>query len=198
MKKLLLFLLIGSCTIVKAQGFGDSFSMRGGTSYLSFNDIKNTVVGELELNINFYDYFSLDYRIAAGRNYFHSPLTTPIAITSGLLGVAAEDSNSLKGLYVLVAIAALAVPEGISAHIPIGKHSYLSPTLSPLGFEYLGRKNDSEKQKIFAAGNFGLKYDHFLDENWFFSLQGIFKIAYSREYRSGVFFGIQLGKVVSW
>lgn len=177
----------------QAQHFENPGSFRLGSSYLSFDDMNSNPVLELEFNINIYEYFSLDYRLGAGYKYFHSPLTTPLVTLLAIGGAASEDSSAKSLLYV-GAILALLIPEGVSGHIPLGNGNYISPSIAPLGFEYLGRNNNSDKQTVYAAGNFGIKYDHFINKQWFFSIQSIYKVAYSRENRDGYMLGFQIGK----
>lgn len=193
MKVIPVILLTLISFISQAQHFDNPASYRIGTSLLTFDDMDAYPVLELEFNINIHEYLSLDYRLGGGHKYFHSPLTTPLALVAAIGGAASQDSSS-KSLWYMGAILALIVPEGVSAHFPLGNGKYLSPSIAPLGFEYLGRKNNSDQQTAYAAGNFGLKYDHFINDQWFFSIQSIYKVAYSREYRDGYMFGFQIGK----
>jgi hypothetical protein len=157
MKYLVLSLLIA----ISMSSFGQDVYFGYKLGYLNMNSFSERRVQGLQLDIVYPDnHLGIHYEILWGKRYFHMPAGPVGGYYLGKFLVEAVDSNSKgRGLGLLVALASIALPEGISYNVKVNERFEFAPYLSPLQFVDI---NDKGKEYATAmAGSLGVRFNFY-------------------------------------
>lgn len=202
-------LLILIQTIKVSSQFEEGVTLDADFGRLIVNDLDPVKVYGGELNWFLTGRTSVDYNLSFGKHYSHIPASVPLAINLiSYLDENNEDNeeeevDSLDGSSKWAGLIALLIPEGVTTHFKLGRKTYISPSIKPLGFESIGYNNEEEKG-WYWSNNLGLKFEQFLNKNWFVSVYGNLKTTIQkggvskeeRDKRRGYSFGLKIGRFI--
>lgn len=147
-----------------------------------------------ELDFNFESGFGIHYSLLFGKKYFHMPLA-PIGgafVGLAIIGGSGSDTTSRKwGAGILIGLLTAAIPEGIHYNIKVSDAFAITPYISPLQFEYIGRNTRSGGQDSFAGGGIGARF-HFYLGGARISPYAEYKIHYHKYIHNGYSAGINV------
>lgn len=208
--KFLLIVAVCSFSFCLNAQFEEGIILEGEVGEMHLNNLNSfkTYGGELSWFIT--ENASLNYNISGGNKYVHMPASVPFTIKLLSLTFNEEDDeaeaeeDSSNGSFKWSALMALIIPEGVTGHFRLGRKSYLSPSIRPLGFEVIGYDVNNKKEGWYLSNNIGLKFEQFIDRNWFVSLYGSLKSTIwkdavekeDRDWRRGCSFGLKIGRVI--
>jgi hypothetical protein len=127
----------------------DTAMYYGGSLNFEWNILKN-----ISIQYNF-DYLERNDQI----RQFHTPLGAiggPIWIAASSKSLIDGDSTT-TGIGILYGLLVLALPDGVSYHIPVSNRWQISPYANILGIDFVKNRNDETKSDIKYSCSFGVK-----------------------------------------
>ena len=205
MKNIRILFLIMCCifyfNIIFSQTKKGSTYISIKSGYLNMKFFEPKIYGGLSLDILAWDKVGIHYDLLFGEYYFHMPLAPFGGAALGVIIASSEDSTGENrlGLGLLVGAITAIIPEGISYNFKLSNSSTLSPYISPLQYESIGKlvtlNNQNASVKYdYAGGGVGLRYHQYLT-NYKIRISPSFeyKIYYSKPFKDGFSAGISVG-----
>ena len=172
------------------------------SGYLNMKFFEPKIYGGLTLDILAWEKVGIHYDLLFGKKYFHMPLAPFGGAALGVIIASSEDSTGENrlGLGLLVGAITAIIPEGISYNLKLSHPSTLSPYVSPLQYESIGKLatlNNNQNASLmydYAGGGVGLRYHQYLSNNKIrISPSFEYKIYYSKPFKDGFSAGISAG-----
>lgn len=128
----------------------DTSTYYGGSLNFEWNILKNV---SIQYNFDFLE-----------RNDNIRQIHTPLGIIGGPIWMAAsaksltDGDSTTTGIGILYGLLVLALPDGVSYHIPVSDRWQISPYANVLGIDFVKNKNDDSESDIKYSCSFGARW----------------------------------------